>query len=67
MKKQLLLDHALVDIIGEKQFYVLYKKIYVAECKAAGISQSQTLVKLNNDLKTQGQPAVTLSLIKYLW
>ncbi len=65
--KQLLLDTALVDVIGEKQFYVLYKKIYVYECKHAGLTQNQTLIKLNNDLKTQGQPAVTLSLIKYLW
>lgn len=67
MKRQLLLDTALVDVIGEKQFYVLYKKIYVYECKHAGLSQKQTLLKLNKDLQTQGQDSITLSLVKYLW
>lgn len=67
MNQSLLLDHALIDIIGVKLFYVLYKKIYVYECKHTGLSQSQTLVKLNKELKAQGQSAVTLSLIKYLW
>lgn len=65
--KSLLLDHALVDIIGMKQFYMLFKKIYVYECKQAGLSQAQTLIKLNKELTSQEQPAVTLSLIKYLW
>jgi hypothetical protein len=63
----LLLDHALANVIGVKQFFKLYKKIYVYECKQAGLSQNQTLIKLNKELTNQGQPVITLSLVKYLW
>lgn len=66
-KGELLLDHALIDIIGIKAFFTLYKKIYVYECKKAGLSQNQTLIKLNNELKSQGLKPITLSLVKYLW
>ena len=65
--KKLVLDYALIDVIGIKQFYVLFKKIYVAECKLSGLTQRQTLIKLNDELKAQGQTKITLSLIKYLW
>jgi hypothetical protein len=63
----MILDTALIDVIGMKQFYVLYRKVAVAECKKAGLSQSQTLTRLNHELEAQGQATVTLSLIKYLW
>jgi hypothetical protein len=66
-KDDLLLDHRLIDIIGLKQFYTLYKKIFVYECKKAGLSQNQTLIKLNFELTSQGQKPVSLSLIKFLW
>jgi IS5 family transposase len=66
-KGEMLLDHALIDIIGMKQFYTLYKKIYVHECKKAGLSQNQTLIKLNNELKAQDLTPVSLSAVKYLW
>lgn len=66
-KDDLLLDTALIDAIGMKRFYSLYKRIFVYECKIAGLSQNQTLIKLNHDLKTQGQKSVSLSLIKNLW
>jgi hypothetical protein len=65
--KDVLLDHALIDAIGMKRFYALYKRIFVYECKIAGLSQNQTLIKLNHDLKTQGQNPVSLSQIKNLW
>ena len=67
MKKSLILDHALIDVIGMKKFYEIFKRIYVAECKLSGLTQSQTLIKLNNELKSEGQTKVTLSSIKYLW
>lgn len=67
MKYELLLDHSLVDAIGLKRFYTLYKRVYVYECKKAGLTQGQTLVKLNNELKSQGQKPSSLSLIKNLW
>lgn len=67
MKNELLLDMRLIDIIGLKRFYTLYKRVYVYECKQAGLSQGQTLVKLNNELKSQGQLPISLSLIKNLW
>lgn len=63
----MILDSALISVIGMKQYYVLYRKVVVAECKEAGLSQSQTLTKLNKELKFQGQETVSLSLIKYLW
>lgn len=66
-KGDMLLDHSLIDIIGLKHFYAIYKKIYVHECKKAGLSQNQTLIKLNNELKAQNLTPVTLSSIKYLW
>lgn len=65
--KSLLLDTSLIDIIGMKRFYVLYKRVFVYECKEAGLSQTKTLLKLNHELEAQGQSTVTLSLIKNLW
>ena len=67
MKRNLVLDYSLIDIIGEKKFYVLFKNIFVAECQNAGLTQRQTLIKLNEELEAQGQKKNTLSLIKYLW
>lgn len=63
----MILDTALISIIGMKQYYVLYRKVFVTECKNAGLSQSQTLTKLNKELNSEGQKTVTLSLVKYLW
>ena len=65
--KNLVLDHALIDVIGVKSFYVIFKKIYVAECKLSKLTQKQTLQKLNDELQAQGQTKVTLSAVKYLW
>lgn len=67
MKNELSLNFALVDIIGAKRFYTLFKRVYVYECKQAGLSQGQTLVKLNAELASQGQKSVSLSTIKNLW
>lgn len=64
---EITLDHDLIDIIGVKRFYTLYKRIYVHYCKQAGLTQNQTLIKLNNELKSQGQKTISLSLIKNLW
>jgi hypothetical protein len=66
-KDDLILDTSMIDAIGMKRFYSLYKRIFVYECKQAGLSQNQTLIKLNHDLKTQGQKPVSLSQIKNLW
>ncbi|MDN4492888.1 hypothetical protein [Ureibacillus aquaedulcis] len=64
---EITLDHALIDIIGLKRFYTLYKRVYVYECKQAGLSQGQTLIKINNELTSQGQKTISLSLVKNLW
>ena len=67
MKNDFSLDTALADIIGAKRFYNLYKRVYVYECKKAGLSQGQTHFKLNAELASQEQKTVSLSTIKNLW